>query len=662
MNLRDIKGFGDKRIEKLAACGIYDPLDLLMLFPHTYYDRRVRPDWDGLPEGGEVIFRGTVTGRPVFRRVRRGLSFVKAVFLSDGREITCTWFNQDYVFRQLVVGAEKLILGRIKRYGRRVEVTAPQLLTMRDTDVMPVYRLPRGITQTVMLEAVGAILRGVKIKGYISSELAEEYGLLPLAAAFRAVHMPQSLSEAERARQSIALENLVYTLSAYNLVKNTGEAARTNKYLRKETELAAAADSLPFRLTADQKKAVTDIVNMLHSDRRANVLLQGDVGSGKTAVAFLAMYYAVLSGYQVALMAPTEILARQHFAKASDFFGRLGVKAGLLVGSLKKTERAAVLGGLKSGEISVAVGTHALISGDVIYRNLALTVTDEQHRFGVCQRGSLENKAAGADNIVVSATPIPRTLALTLYGQLDSVVLSERPAGKNNTLTATVPENKLDDMYKYIADKAAAGEKTYIVCPRVDSEDSVSAVSLYKELSRGPLSGAGVRLLHGRMSESEKDKAMREFADGDASVLVCTTVIEVGIDVKSATTMVIFGADRFGLSQLHQLRGRIGRDGRQSWCFIVQSGEPSERIKFLCGCSDGFRLAEYDFDARGAGDFLGTRQHGSSSAFAGVRVDAAMIAQAKRISDRLLADPAAKSAIAAGAEGRSEFIRSLSLN
>ena len=201
MNLRDIKGFGDKRIEKLAACGIYDPLDLLMLFPHTYYDRRVRPDWDGLPEGGEVIFRGTVTGRPVFRRVRRGLSFVKAVFLSDGREITCTWFNQDYVFRQLVVGAEKLILGRIKRYGRRVEVTAPQLLTMRDTDVMPVYRLPKGITQTVMLEAVGAILRGVKIKGYISSELAEEYGLLPLAAAFRAVHMPQSLSEAERARQ-----------------------------------------------------------------------------------------------------------------------------------------------------------------------------------------------------------------------------------------------------------------------------------------------------------------------------------------------------------------------------------------------------------------------------------------------------------------------------
>lgn len=662
MLLSDIKGLGEKRIERLASCGIYDPLDLLLLFPSFYYDRRSRIDWQTAADGNEVVFRGLLVGSPSIRRVRKGLSFVKAKFETYGVTVTCTWFNQDYVYRQLMSGGAKVVWGRVKRIGKFIEITMPKLLTVRDADITPIYKLPKGLTQTVMQEAVRYIFAHLRINGYINAATALRHGLSPLGQALRKVHLPENIDEAYAARRSVALENLTYTLSAYNILRSGGADRRTRKYAEHGVELTAAAAALPFTLTDDQRKAIGEIVGELHSPHRANVLLQGDVGSGKTIVAFFAMYYAALSGYQAAIMAPTEILARQHYAAAQKFFGDLGLTVGCLLGSMPAAEKRAVTDAVRTGEIAVLVGTHAIIGKDVVFDNLGLTVTDEQHRFGVCQRGSLENKADNADNIVMSATPIPRTLAMTLYGQLRSVTLNSRPAGKNNTITAIVPDEKIDNMYKYVEERAAMGEKTYIVCPRIDSDDAVSVTSLYDELRRGALKNVKIALLHGGQKEREKAAVMNDFAMGDTDVLVSTTVIEVGIDVKSATTMIVFGAERFGLSQLHQLRGRVGRDGRKSYCFLVAPEKASERLSFFRGCSDGFRLAEYDFEKRGAGDFLGTRQHGREGAFAGVKIDADMIAAARSVSEELLADADTARAIAAGAANKSEFIRSLSLN
>lgn len=663
MQLNEIKGLGEKRVEKLASCGIYDPLDLLLLFPSLYYDRRRCIDWSSVSDGEEIVFKGKLTGKPAFKRVRKGLSFVKAVFESAGVNITCTWFNQDYVYRQLIAGSDdRLVWGKVKRSGRNFEIVSPKLLTPRDTDVMPIYKLPKGLTQAVMYDAVKCILTRLNIKGYISASTAAAHGLLPLGEALKGVHFPMEAETASIACRSVALENLTYTLSAYNILRVGGADRRARFYDGDKDKIASAIASLPFRLTDDQFAAITGIVSELKSDSRANILLQGDVGSGKTIVAFLAMYYAVISGYQAAIMAPTEILANQHFESACNFFQPLGVSVARLLGSMTAAEKRLVLSGVRSGEIQVLVGTHAIIGKGVEFADLGLTVTDEQHRFGVCQRGSLENKSENADNIVMSATPIPRTLALTLYGQLTSIVLSSRPSGANNTITAIVPDAKLEGMYKYIRERAAAGEKTYIVCPRIDSDDDISVKSIYNEMRQGALKDLKLALLHGGQKENEKSAVMKNFAVGDTDVLVSTTVIEVGIDVKSATTMIIYGAERFGLSQLHQLRGRVGRDGRTSYCFIVGSAAISERLRFFCECSDGFRLAEYDFDRRGAGDFLGTRQHGRENAFAGVRIDAEMIRTAKSISDELLSDPITAKAIAASAESKSEFIRSLSLN
>ena len=397
------------------------------------------------------------------------------------------------------------------------------------------------------------------------------------------------------------------------------------------------------------------------SDERMNVLLQGDVGSGKTIVAFLAAYYVALGGYQCAIMAPTEILARQHYEKGKKFFGVRGITVVRQTGATPAKERAVALSLIESGEAAIAVGTHALTGKNVRFHKLGLTITDEQHRFGVCQRGSLENKADGADNIVMSATPMPRTLSLALYGRLETIDLKTKPVIGDGVTTSLVPLARADDMFAYMAKKAESGEKSYVVCPRIDGDDEISALAMFERLKRLRLNGTRVALLHGRMSGAEKDRVMSAFANGDGSVLVCTTVVEVGIDVPSATTMAIFGADRLGLSQLHQLRGRIGRRGQKSYCFIV-TDEPSDRLKFLCGCSDGFALAEYDFDTRGAGDFLGTRQHGKEETFAGVKIDAAMLKKAGALADELLSDPETAAALATHADGREEFIRSLSLN
>ena len=660
MKLEDIKGLGAKRAEKLRAAGITEPLDIILLFPRTYFDKNAVIDWKNLPEKSEVIFRAAPSAPPVRRRIRRGMSIVQAEFESFGTRVICKWFNQDYVFRRLSAENEIIISGKVRHSGSITEVTAPRIIADREGDIVPIYKLPDGLNQRLMSEAVKAILDGVNLHSYVDRRTAAAFGMTPVSDAIKEAHFPTSIAAAESAARSIATENLAYTLCLYRLLKRNSDK-RSFGYPDHTKELTAAVAGLPFRLTGEQYKAITEIIKRMRSDSRMNILIQGDVGCGKTVVAFLAAYYAALGGYQTAIMAPTEILARQHYEKAKEFFGQYGIQTVCLTGSSGAAEREAALFGIESGNAAIAVGTHALTGKNVRFRNLGLTITDEQHRFGVCQRGSLENKANGADNIVMSATPIPRTLALSLYGKLETVNIRTKPCGNGNTITAIVPENKLDDMYRYISRKSETGEKTYIVCPRIDSDDEISATELYKELARGKLGKAKSALLHGRMSAAEKEAAMTAFACDDVSVLVCTTVVEVGIDVPDATTMAIFGADRMGLSQLHQLRGRIGRRGQQSYCFLV-TDSPAERLKFFCGCTDGFELAEYDFNTRGAGDFLGTRQHGREETFAGIKIDAEMLKKAGALSDAILSDPDTAAALAERAGSREEFIRSLSLN
>lgn len=662
MKLEDIKGLGKKRIEKLKASGINDPLDILLLFPYAYFDKRAVIEWKNLRSGDSVTFMAKPSRPPVLRRIRKGLSYVKAEFISFGSRVVCTWFNQDYVYRRLSAGTEVIVTGRLKRSTSYIDITAPKIVPDREGNIIPLYRLPDGLNQSLMREAAAAILSAVRIKGYVGEEAAREAGILPVEKAIREAHFPTDISLAETASRSAATEDLAYMLSLYRLLKHDAEK-RVRRYADRSEKLGKAINDLPFSLTNDQQNAVGEIVRELRSDERMNVLLQGDVGCGKTIVAFLAAYYAALNGYQTAIMAPTEILARQHYAKALEFFGDKRLTVACLTGTTAAKDRAAIIKGIENGDVDIAVGTHALTGKNVRFRDLGLTITDEQHRFGVCQRGSLENKADGADNIVMSATPIPRTLALSLYGQLKTINIKEKPSCGTCITTAIVPENKLSDMFVYIAERSRSGEKTYIVCPRIDGDEDISATALYKKLRGGPLSGIGTGLLHGRMSGTEKDKVMTEFATGNIDVLVCTTVVEVGIDVPDATTMAIFGADRLGLSQLHQLRGRIGRRGQKSYCFIISDDETaSDRLKFLCRCSDGFALAEYDFDSRGAGDFLGTRQHGRTETFSGVRVDAEMLKKAEKLSGILLSDENTAAALAVHADGKEEFIRSLSLN
>lgn len=661
MQLEDIKGLGAKRIAKLHESGIYDPLDILLMFPSAYFDRNKVINWKEISPGTEVIFEAEINSPPVMRHVRKGLSYVKCEFNSFGTKVVCTWFNQSYIYRRLSVGEKVIISGKLKKITTFAEISAPKIIPSRAGNIVPIYKLPEGLNQKLMSDAVAALLTEINIQGYVTDETANKAGIIPLRKAIYEAHFPTGIETAKTAVRSAATESLAYTLSMYRLLKCNTEKRR-KFYGEHISQLNDAFTDLPFQLTDDQKNAINKIVGHMCSDKRMNVLLQGDVGSGKTIVAFLAAYYAALGGYQTAIMAPTEILAKQHWKKAIDFFGSKGLKVVCLTGSMPAKDKAVVLESIANGSASIVVGTHALTGKNVCFNNLSLTITDEQHRFGVCQRGSLENKTDFADNIVMSATPIPRTLALSIYGQLETINLRQKPQKNYSIMTAIVPNHKINDMYGYIEKRAEVGEKTYIVCPRIESEDENSAVSTYKKLKSGALKNTKIALLHGKLSAAEKEMVMNDFAFGETAVLVCTTVVEVGMDIPDATTMVIFGADKMGLSQLHQLRGRIGRRGQKSYCFIAETSDTTGRLKKLCTCFDGFELAEYDFNSRGAGDFLGTRQHGRAETFAGIKIDAEILRNAEKLSTQLLSDPEISHALIKKADGKEEFIRSLSLN
>lgn len=648
MNLSDIKGLGEKRIAKLASVGINTPMDLIMHFPYKYIDTTKIIDLNLCQSGESVSLFITIETLPIKKFIRKGLSFVKVKARTQNIEISCTWFNQNYIANKLEVGKSFYVMGTLKKFKNSIDITSP-ILCDSDTvnkPIIPIYKTIKGLPLNILTEGISVVLKNIKINSYLSDNISNKYNLISLESAFHKLHYPQNLEQIYIAARTVTIEDLSVKLCAYNLLKKQNDNRRVYIYKNCSAKLADAINDLPYELTSDQEKVLNEIISAMLSEQKINKLVQGDVGCGKTIIALMCMYYAFLSGYQSVLMAPTEILATQHYKSAIKLFEKYNVKVTLLTGNQSKKERDASLFLIKNGMTDFVIGTHAVFSDDVIFNTLSLVITDEQHRFGVNQRANLENKAFGCDTIVMSATPIPRTLALTLYGDLEQASIKTKPVGKANIITKIVPEYKLDDMFNYIIKKAETGEQTYIVCPRIEDEEETDLLSVFEvnetlksKIYKSNLNSVNSAILHGKLSEKEKNKIMNEFLSGETQILVATTVIEVGIDVHNATCVVIFNAERYGLSQLHQLRGRVGRGKIDSYCFL-QSNNHNEntlqRLKFFCDNSDGFDLAEYDFSQRGAGDFIGTRQHGDQNTL--VKINAEIIQLSREIASEMSED------------------------
>ncbi len=641
MQFSDIKGFGAKRTEKMKAAGFSCPEELVYFFPIDYIDVKNLCDLASVADGARAVILAHAEKQPKPAYPRRGLSVVKVKFIYGCDVVYCSFFNQPYLAKNLLPTRYYYVYGKLKRNAKSYEIIGAKLLpfTGDEPPMIPIYKQLKGLSSRLISDAVRTTLERVKAGSFAPLSIREKLGLGDVDGAIREVHFPSSASALAESKRVLAVEKLAYNLCAYSVVRSDEGVYRQKFYSRNDNALKAMIEALPYKLTQAQEKCITAIVSRFHSEKRLNALLEGDVGSGKTIVIFLAMYYVALSGGQSVLIAPTEILARQHYEKATMFFENTGIECAYLSSAVRtKRERDCVLERINDGKAKCVIGTHALLSDDVKFDNLFLAVADEQHRFGVSQRARLENKTKGADSIVVSATPIPRTLALALYGELERFLLDEAPQKRGGVTTRFVPKEREAGMWNYVAERIALGERVFVVAPRIEeADDCPSAESIYE--ANKLRFGDDIALLHGKQSDKIKNEIMSEFTRGKVKVLVSTTVVEVGVDVPDATVMIIYGADRFGLSQLHQLRGRVGRGEKSAYCFVlssVDSESVKSRLDAFIGCSDGFALAERDFATRGAGDFIGQAQHGNAGSFPS---DASVIADAKRLAGEVTLRP-----------------------
>ncbi len=617
MKLTDIKGISDKRAQDLAKMNIFTPEDLIKHFPRNYLDLRKITPLEKCYNNDIVLTCGKLMTAPKMFTSARKLKCVRVPVEQGLRGFTAVWFNQPYVMSHLRAGEEYLFYGRIKSDFGGVSIINPTFEPVDNNvklkGIVPVYTVKGNITQKVVRDAVKSAIFGLDIKSVIPARLSKKYGLENLKTAYIDVHAPSDAETQKNAAERIALEEYFILVSAFRFIKGDRQQIRINQYSCTAADMREFISRFGFEFTEGQKNAVNDIFSDLSSPRSMNRLLQGDVGSGKTAVALCAIYTAVKSGYQAAMLAPTEILAEQNYKIISRLFPEYEVI--FLSGSIKAAEKKAIKAKIKSGEARIVVGTHAVLHGDVEFFNLSMCVCDEQHRFGVGQRSALVAKGIIPDVLVMSATPIPRTVSLIFYGDLDITEIKDKPKNRQPVATFLVPERKYEGMLGFIRDTVKGGNQAFCVCPKIEEDEEgtlMSVTELFEELS-AKLTGVRVGLLHGKMKDAEKARIMADFKAKAFDVLVSTTVVEVGIDVPNATVMVIYNAERFGLSQLHQLRGRVGRGADKSYCFLFTRSDDEkslERLKVLCSSTDGFEIAEKDFEMRGSGDFMGTRQSG----------------------------------------------------
>lgn len=668
MELTSLKFVSEKREKDFNKLNIYTVEELLKHFPRDYLDLTHVTLLRDAYHNDIVLTLCEVLSVEVNRYARK--PYVKALCCQGNFMFSAIWFNQPYVAAKLVRG-EYLFYGRVQnKYGLSCSMVNPSFelaeKSRRLKGLIPVYSLSGSLTQGVVRAAISQALEKIALTSVIPVQLQKKYSLMPLKEAYKKVHCPADMSDVKSASERIALEEYFILLSAFKVIKGGKDEARVNKYSVKEEDVFSFVSRFPFEFTEGQKNAVRSIFDILKSPHKMNLLLQGDVGCGKTAVALAGIYMAVKSGFQAAMIAPTEVLARQNAALIEKYFPDYRCCA--LTGSTPAAEKRELKKSISSGEINIVCGTHAVIQNDVIFKNLAFTVCDEQHRFGVAQRSSLSDKGDGCDTLVMSATPIPRTLSLIFYGDLDIVTIKDKPSARQPVTTAIIPERKIEDMYRYVSEQAKAGNQTYFVCPKIEGDDEgtvMSVTELYEEL-KVKMPSVKIALLHGRMKDKEKNEIMSAFKNKEYDCLVSTTVIEVGVDVPDATTMIIYNAERFGLSQLHQLRGRVGRGDKKSYCFLLSGSdteEAMERLAVIKSNSDGFKIAEEDLKIRGGGDFFGTRQSGRMLGdIRNLRYPVEVIFTAKAISDEAFSGAFDVCDLAKIAIDRYEKLKDITLN
>ena len=615
-----LKGIGPAKAKLFANLNIFTLGDLICHFPRGYEDRSKLVTISQLEPDVPACFKAMVMNTPRTSHIRKGLDLTKVQVADHTARLNLTFFNNRFVSDNLRYGQEYIFYGAVSGDFIGYNMTNPVFEPLDSTPVttrrvLPVYPLTAGLTNAAMLRAVRQAMSICDPPAeIIPAAIRQRYGILGADRAYDAIHEPGSMAEAEMARKRLIFEEFFVFSAGLSLMRAAREQVRTESY--QDLDLTAFYDSLPFTLTGAQQRAVGDILRDLSSGAPMNRLIQGDVGSGKTMVAAAAAYAAARNGRQAAVMAPTEILAEQHFRSFEKLFAPLGLRTVLLTGSLTPKQKKEVRSLIETGEANMVVGTHALISDATVFRNLGLVITDEQHRFGVAQRSKLSAKGNHPHLLVMSATPIPRTLALLMYGDLEVSILDELPPGRETVDTFLVGESYRARINAFIRKQVAEGHQCFVVCPAVEENEELgvkSATVWAETLQKTVFPDLRVLLLHGQMKGVEKEAVMADFAAGKADVLVATTVIEVGVDVPNATLMVIEDADRFGLSQLHQLRGRVGRGKAKSYCILTshnKNPETLQRLKALCATNDGFKIAEEDLKMRGPGDFFGARQSG----------------------------------------------------
>ena len=619
-SITELKGIGDKRAQAFKRLGVSSLYDLVSFYPVRYEDRSVFKKLSEVSDGESVSVLATVAADPVLNRIRRGMELVKFRIVDETGVADVTYFNQAYMKNSFRRGDVCAFYGKFSVKGRFVSIANPAFEKNADASsgaIVPVYRLSSGLNRKAVTDAIRSCLTlyGNLIEDPVPEKIREKYRLIPEYDAVRSIHFPDDFDALRAARRRLIFDELFIFSLAVGRFKNSN-TEKTGRIIRPASK--ELLSSLPFSPTGAQSRAIEQCEADMASGKMMSRLIQGDVGSGKTLVAAAAIFSTFRSGLCSAYMAPTEILAKQHYSTFSELFAPFGMRTELLTGSTGAKERKRILSLLAAGELDLVVGTHALFSADVEYGNLGLVVTDEQHRFGVGQRSSLIEKAESPHVLVMSATPIPRTLALILYGDLDVSVIDELPPGRQRVDTFAVDSSYRQRLNGFIRKQVGEGGQVFIVCPKVeeDEEDAESglksAVDYAKELSE-EMPEIKIGCVHGRLPAAEKNAVMESFAAGETQVLAATTVIEVGVDVPNASLMVIEDAERFGLSQLHQLRGRVGRGSRKSYCILVSDAEGENakaRLKILCDTNDGFKIAEEDLRLRGPGDFFGSRQHG----------------------------------------------------
>ena len=616
--VRYLKGVGPKTAERFEKLGILTLSDLLCHYPRRYLDFSKPYSIAEAPADTECVVKAEVFAKPGGRILPGGRRMERITAGDDVSSLEITWFNNPYAAQKLELGQEYYFQGIVTGGMLRRQMVNPQVRTDAQVKSSPfeaVYPQTEGLTSSAIAKCVRQLLPHAELlPDPLPSEMLKKYRLLSKADAVRAIHCPATEEEAFAARRRLIYEELLVLQLGIGRMKNHG-AASTGAPMKK-ADASPFWESLSFSPTGAQRRAVEEILTDMAGETSMNRLLQGDVGSGKTLVAAAAIWACIRAGYQAALLAPTEILASQHAENLNRLLSPFGMRVALLTGGMKAAARRTTLAAIRDDEADLIVGTHAILSEGVEFARLGLAVVDEQHRFGVRQRGLLAEKAANPHLLVMSATPIPRTLGLLMYGDLDISILDELPPGRKPVKTRCITGKKRADLYGFLDREIDSGRQVYIVCPAIEDAggSGLNAVkSYYEDIAKAYLPDRRVGLMHGKLKPKEKAEVMDDFKSGRLDALVSTTVIEVGVDVPNATVMVIENAERYGLSALHQLRGRVGRGAAESWCFLVSdnvSESVQKRLKFLCSTSDGFAVAQYDLETRGPGDFFGSRQHG----------------------------------------------------